>query len=192
MDDVYAALVVIDYPDALTNGLRRTLDALRAVLESAAAATSPPPCCSRGFSRRSRTCRPPIEGGLLRLHVASGAANGWYSPESLEISPTTNLGAKLPRRVGDARDRAAAGSELGSARLRWGPSWLGAFGGWSRQAEGSPRASHTDPLLAAALAASPVALLVVTAIETAAIANNADEVRDQTGLASGRRSARPA
>jgi translin len=33
MDDVYAALVVIDYPDAVTNGLRRTLDALRAVLE---------------------------------------------------------------------------------------------------------------------------------------------------------------
>jgi translin len=33
MDDVYDALVVIDYPDALTAGLRRTLDALRAVLE---------------------------------------------------------------------------------------------------------------------------------------------------------------
>lgn len=33
MDDVYAALVVVDYPDALTSGLRRTLDALRAVLE---------------------------------------------------------------------------------------------------------------------------------------------------------------
>jgi translin len=33
MDDVYAALVVIDYPDAVTNGLRRTLDALRGVLE---------------------------------------------------------------------------------------------------------------------------------------------------------------
>lgn len=33
MDDVYAALVLVDYPDALTNGLRRTLDALRAVLE---------------------------------------------------------------------------------------------------------------------------------------------------------------
>lgn len=33
MDDVYDALVVIDYPDALTGGLRRTLDALRAVLE---------------------------------------------------------------------------------------------------------------------------------------------------------------
>jgi translin len=33
MDAVYAALVLIDYPDALTNGLRRTLDALRAVLE---------------------------------------------------------------------------------------------------------------------------------------------------------------
>jgi translin len=33
MDAVYAALVVVDYPDAVTNGLRRTLDALRAVLE---------------------------------------------------------------------------------------------------------------------------------------------------------------
>ena len=33
MDDVYDALVVVDVPDALTGGLRRTLDALRAVLE---------------------------------------------------------------------------------------------------------------------------------------------------------------
>jgi translin len=33
MDEVYGALVVVDYPDALTGGLRRTLDALRAVLE---------------------------------------------------------------------------------------------------------------------------------------------------------------
>ena len=33
MDDVYDALVIIDYPDAITGGLRRTLDALRAVLE---------------------------------------------------------------------------------------------------------------------------------------------------------------
>ena len=33
MDDVYDLLVTVDYPDALTNGLRRTLDQLRAVLE---------------------------------------------------------------------------------------------------------------------------------------------------------------
>jgi translin len=33
MDDVYGVLVEVDYPDALTSGLRRTLDALRAVLE---------------------------------------------------------------------------------------------------------------------------------------------------------------
>lgn len=33
MDEVYDALVVVDYPDALTSGLRRTLDQLRAVLE---------------------------------------------------------------------------------------------------------------------------------------------------------------
>jgi translin len=33
MDDVYALLVTIDYPDAITGGLRRTTDMLRAVLE---------------------------------------------------------------------------------------------------------------------------------------------------------------
>lgn len=33
MDDVYALLVTIDYPDAITGGLRRTTDALRAVIE---------------------------------------------------------------------------------------------------------------------------------------------------------------
>lgn len=33
MDDVYSMLVTVDYPDAVTGGLRRTTDALRAVLE---------------------------------------------------------------------------------------------------------------------------------------------------------------
>jgi len=33
MDDVYAVLTTVDYPDALTGGLRRSTDALRAVLE---------------------------------------------------------------------------------------------------------------------------------------------------------------
>jgi len=33
MDDVYGILVTIDYPEALTGGLRRSTDALRAVLE---------------------------------------------------------------------------------------------------------------------------------------------------------------
>lgn len=33
MDEIYAALVTVDFPDAVTGGLRRTTDALRAVLE---------------------------------------------------------------------------------------------------------------------------------------------------------------
>jgi len=33
MDDIYYMLVTFDYPDALTGGLRRSVDALRAVLE---------------------------------------------------------------------------------------------------------------------------------------------------------------
>lgn len=33
MDDVYTCLITVDYPDSITGGLRRTTDALRAVLE---------------------------------------------------------------------------------------------------------------------------------------------------------------
>jgi translin len=33
MDDVYDTLMTVDFPDAITSGLRRTVDALRAVLE---------------------------------------------------------------------------------------------------------------------------------------------------------------
>ena len=33
MEDAYDALMLVDFPDALTGGLRRTVDALRAVLE---------------------------------------------------------------------------------------------------------------------------------------------------------------
>jgi translin len=33
MDDVYSALITVDYPDGMTGGLRRTTDMLRGVLE---------------------------------------------------------------------------------------------------------------------------------------------------------------
>jgi translin len=33
MDDVYELVIGVDFPDAVTGGLRRTADALRAVLE---------------------------------------------------------------------------------------------------------------------------------------------------------------
>ncbi len=33
MDDIYSTLVTVDYPEVITGGLRRTTDALRAVLE---------------------------------------------------------------------------------------------------------------------------------------------------------------
>jgi translin len=33
MDDIYSLLVTLDYPDALTSGLRRTTDATRGILE---------------------------------------------------------------------------------------------------------------------------------------------------------------
>ncbi|MEJ5255953.1 MAG: hypothetical protein WHS89_11430 [Acidimicrobiales bacterium] len=36
MDDAYGALMTIDFPDAITGGLRRTVDSLRAVLERTA------------------------------------------------------------------------------------------------------------------------------------------------------------
>lgn len=33
MDDMYSVLVTVDYPDAMTNGLRRTTDSVRGILE---------------------------------------------------------------------------------------------------------------------------------------------------------------
>ncbi|HLZ64097.1 MAG TPA: hypothetical protein VKR06_44780, partial [Ktedonosporobacter sp.] len=33
MDDVYALLITVDFPDAITSGLRRTTDATRGILE---------------------------------------------------------------------------------------------------------------------------------------------------------------
>jgi translin len=33
MDDIYSVLVTMDFPDAITGGLRRTTDMLRGVLE---------------------------------------------------------------------------------------------------------------------------------------------------------------
>ena len=33
MEDIYSLLVTVDYPDAITDGLRRTTDMVRGVLE---------------------------------------------------------------------------------------------------------------------------------------------------------------
>jgi translin len=33
MDDIYALLITIDFPDAITGGLRRTTDTARGILE---------------------------------------------------------------------------------------------------------------------------------------------------------------
>ena len=33
MDEIYSALVTVDYPDAITGGLRRTTDVTRSILE---------------------------------------------------------------------------------------------------------------------------------------------------------------
>ncbi len=55
MDDIYSLLVTIDYPDALTGGLRRTTDVTRGILER-----------TRGdltFALRQRD----LEGSLQRL-----------------------------------------------------------------------------------------------------------------------------
>jgi translin len=33
MDDIYSVLITVDYPDAMTGGLRRTTDSVRGILE---------------------------------------------------------------------------------------------------------------------------------------------------------------
>ncbi len=66
MDEVYSFLVTVDFPDGITGGLRRTTDALRAVLER---------------TRGDLT----ITGAQNRLHSALERANALQSP----ASPTT-------------------------------------------------------------------------------------------------------
>lgn len=64
MDDIYGLLVTIDYPDALTGGLRRTTDAARGILER-----------TRGdltFALRQRD----LEESLRRLEVELRAGHG--------------------------------------------------------------------------------------------------------------------
>jgi translin len=33
MDDIYSSLIIMDYPDAVTNGLRRQTDLVRGIVE---------------------------------------------------------------------------------------------------------------------------------------------------------------
>jgi translin len=63
MDDIYAVLVTIDYPDAITNGLRRQTDIARSIIEK-----------TRGditFSQRGEH----LENALARLSEQIGLTN---------------------------------------------------------------------------------------------------------------------
>ena len=59
MDDIYAVLVTMDYPDAITNGLRRQTDLVRSILER-----------TRGdltISQREEQLKEALEAFMLRL-----------------------------------------------------------------------------------------------------------------------------
>lgn len=59
MDDIYAVLVTMDYPDAITNGLRRQTDLVRGILER-----------TRGdltISQREEQLKQALEAFMLRL-----------------------------------------------------------------------------------------------------------------------------
>ncbi len=65
MEDVYDLVVTMDYPDAVTGGLRRTADALRAVLErtrSDLTITLLQARLEAALHRRLNTASPPVEG----------------------------------------------------------------------------------------------------------------------------------
>ena len=58
MDDIYWLLVTIDYPDGVTGGLRRTTDALRAVLERTRGDLTTAMVAARSRARSSARRRP--------------------------------------------------------------------------------------------------------------------------------------
>ena len=88
MDDVYVLLVTVDYPDALTGGLRRTTDALRAVLERTRGDVTNALVAARLRAAMGDT--PPFRD----LRVSQG-------PRGRRPGPTTtlDLGLAPPRRI---------------------------------------------------------------------------------------------
>jgi translin len=78
MEDAYDLLVTIDYPDAVTAGLRRAADALRAVLE--------------------RT-RSDVTTSILQARLQAALA-GRLTAEGPEVDPGANPGAAHPAAAG--------------------------------------------------------------------------------------------
>ena len=79
MDEIYSLLVTIDYPDGVTGGLRRTTDALRAVLERTRGDLTTAMVASRlqgaitSAQRATGAVEPQRAAGLDVLSVSSGA-----------------------------------------------------------------------------------------------------------------------
>lgn len=74
MDDIYSVLVTVDFPDAMTGGLRRTTDSVRGIMEK-----------TRGDLTTALRQRD-LELALER-HPAVGARPRSLSPEEPELSP---------------------------------------------------------------------------------------------------------
>jgi len=68
MDDIYSLLVTLDYPDALTGGLRRTTDSVRGIIEKTRGALT--------TALRQDELRGAIEAALQRLNEESATDDG--------------------------------------------------------------------------------------------------------------------
>lgn len=73
MEDVYEAVVAVDYPDAVTGGLRRTADSLRAVLERTRSDVTTTVMQLRLRASLERTAGPRPESGDAPRPGAPGA-----------------------------------------------------------------------------------------------------------------------
>ena len=76
MDDVYGLLITVDYPDAVTGGLRRTTDALRAVLERTRGDLTTTVLQSRLQQALERHVPPPDSRAALTLHYPGTSRPG--------------------------------------------------------------------------------------------------------------------
>jgi translin len=84
MDDIYSVLVTIDYPDAITNGLRRQTDLARGIIEK-----------TRGdmtFSLRGEH----LEQAILRLSTQLNGGKPLAPDSGAKEGPAPRLGAHDP------------------------------------------------------------------------------------------------